>query len=77
MAEKESILSLYACTAINERSVAMEWVLENILLVTAVAALIFVLLIPREVWKFLFWAAAVLISGAVAFYGLIIWLSSV
>ena len=55
----------------------MEWLAENILVVAGLAALIFVLLIPREVWKFLFWAAAVLISGAVAFYGLIIWLSSV
>lgn len=54
----------------------MEWMLENILLVTGAAALIFVLLIPRQVWKFLFWALAVVISGSVAFYGLIVWLSN-
>ena len=42
----------------------MEWVLENILLVACVAALIFALLIPRQVWKFLFWALAVVISGS-------------
>jgi len=54
----------------------MEWVLENILLVAGVAALIFVLLIPRQVWKFLFWALAIVVSGSVAFYGLIIWLSN-
>ena len=53
----------------------MEWLLENILLVAGVAAVVFVLLIPRKIWKVLFWAAAVLISGAIAFYGLLIWLS--
>lgn len=54
----------------------MQWLAENALVVAGLAALIFVLLIPREVWKFLFWALAVLVSGAVAFYGLIIWLST-
>ena len=62
---------LFSGSSVDRRA-EMEWVLENILLVAGVAALIFVLLIPREVWKFLFWAAAVLISGAIAFYGLII-----
>lgn len=55
----------------------MEWLLDNALLIAGLGALIFVLLMPREVWKFLFWAAAVFISGAVAFYGFIIWLSSI
>ena len=50
--------------------------MDNLLVIAAVAGLIFVLLIPKEVWKLLFWGAAVLLSGGIAFYALLIWLTT-
>lgn len=54
----------------------MEWIADNLLVIAAVASVIFVLLIPKEVWKLLFWGAAVLLSGGIAFYAILFWVST-
>ena len=54
----------------------MEWIADNLLVIAAVASLIFVLLIPKDVWKLLFWGGAVLLSGGIAFYALLFWIST-
>lgn len=51
----------------------MEWIADNLLLIGAVAGFIFILLIPKEIWKLLFWGAAILLSGGIAFYALLFW----
>jgi hypothetical protein len=54
----------------------VEWIADNLLVIAAVAGLIFVLLIPKDVWKLLFWGGAVLLSGGIAFYALLLWVST-
>ena len=54
----------------------MDWIADNLLVIAAVASLIFVLLIPKDVWKLLFWGAAVLLSGGIAFYALLFWIAT-
>ena len=54
----------------------MEWMLNNLLLIAGISAFILVLLIPKEIWGLLLWAAAVALSGLVAFYAFILWVTS-
>ena len=54
----------------------MEWILNNLLLIAGIAAFIFVLLIPKAIWRLLLWAAAAFLSGSVAFYAFILWVTT-
>jgi hypothetical protein len=50
--------------------------MDSLLLVAIIAGLIFIMLIPADVWKTFFWLAAVAGSGLVAFYAFLLWVLS-
>jgi hypothetical protein len=48
--------------------------MDSLLLIAIVAAAIFVLLIPGEIWKIAFWLVALAVSGFVAFWAFTLWI---
>ena len=70
------LFDLYCLLLVNIKQKIVDWIADNLLVIAVVASLIFVLLIPTDVWKLLFWGAAVLLSGGIALYALLFWIAT-